>query len=69
MKTENIERFLEILEDTCFPIQIDWNNKELYIKGIEEALKKIELEIETEGEAFLLGSPQSAAPDPDMKLF
>lgn len=54
MKTENIERFLEILEDTCFPIQIDWNNKELYIKGIEEALKKIELEIETEGEAFLL---------------
>lgn len=44
MKTEDIERLLEALEDTCFPIQIDWNKKDLYIKGLAVALEKIEVE-------------------------
>jgi hypothetical protein len=54
MNKEDIERFLEILEETCFPIQIDWNNKDLYIKGFEVALEKIEVENLTKGEAFTL---------------
>lgn len=51
MKKEDIERFLEILEETCFPIQIDWNLKDLYIKGFEVALEKIEAEIRDRSEA------------------
>lgn len=54
MKTEDIERLLEALEDTCFPIQIDWNKKDLYIKGFKTALEKIEAEDRAEGETFLL---------------
>jgi len=44
MKTEDIERLLEALEDTCFPIQIDWNKKDLYIKGLAAALEKIQVD-------------------------
>lgn len=51
MKKEDIERLLEALEDTCFPIQIDWNKKDLYIKGLAAALDKIEVEIKERGEA------------------
>ena len=54
MKKKDIERFLELLEDTCFPIQIDWNKKDLYVKGIEDAFEKIEVEIKERGEASLL---------------
>lgn len=54
MKKEDIERFLEILEETCFPIQIDWSNKDLYIKGFEVALLQIKLENLEKGEAFIL---------------
>lgn len=39
------EILLEALEDTCFPIQIDWNNKELYIKGLQDALEKSKMEL------------------------
>jgi len=53
MKTEDIERLLEALEDTCFPIQIDWNNKDLYIKGLAAALEKIESENRERSEASL----------------
>lgn len=51
MKTEDIERLLEALEDTCFPIQIDWNKKDLYIKGLAAALEKIQVENKERGEA------------------
>lgn len=37
---EKIERFLEALDATCFPIQIDWNNTDLYTAGIYDALKE-----------------------------
>lgn len=37
-KTKLIERFLESLEETCFPIQIDWTQKQLYINGVIDAL-------------------------------
>ena len=40
MNKEMIETLLETLEDTCFPIQIDWNRKDLYIKGLADALNK-----------------------------
>lgn len=39
MTDEMIERFLESLDDTCFPIQVNWNNKELYIAGFRNALQ------------------------------
>lgn len=54
MKREDIERLLEALEDTCFPIQIDWNKKDLYIKGLAAALDKIEVENRERGEASIL---------------
>lgn len=38
---EEIEELLEVLEDTCFPIQIDWNKKDLYIKGLQAAFEII----------------------------
>lgn len=45
MNREMIERILEELEDTCFPIQIDWNKKDLYIKGLSDALDKSGIEL------------------------
>lgn len=45
MNNENIEKLLEALEETCFPIQIDWNRKDLYIKGLKNALMDCNLEI------------------------
>lgn len=55
MKREDIERLLEALEDTCFPIQIDWNKKDLYIKGLAAALNKIEQEdLEKKAEPSIL---------------
>lgn len=54
MKREDIERLLEALEETCFPIQIDWNKKDLYIKGLSTAIDKIEAENRERGEASLL---------------
>lgn len=42
---ETIERLLEALEETCFPIQIDWNNKDLYLKGIADALESSKLNL------------------------
>lgn len=39
IERELIEIFLENLDDSCFPVQIDWNNKDLYVKGIADALK------------------------------
>jgi hypothetical protein len=47
-----VVRFLEILEDTCFPIQIDWNKQDLYVKGFLEACEKHEkLERERDNES------------------
>ena len=45
LKDMVIENFLEELEESCFPIQINWNNKEIYIKGIKNALKNCNFEI------------------------
>jgi len=45
MNADDIKRLLEALEETCFPIQIDWNREDLYIKGLLEALKKSKLEL------------------------
>lgn len=42
---------LEDLENSCFPIQVDWNNKELYIKGLKQAFKMSGLKfVKTESE-------------------
>lgn len=41
MDRDKIIEFLETLEDSCFPIQIDWNKKDLYIKGFEYAYNKV----------------------------
>lgn len=49
MSNDFLERFLEELEETSFPLQVDWNNKELYIKGLKVAMLKA-----IEGEALLL---------------
>lgn len=54
MNACDVERLLELLDETCFPVQIDWNNKDLYIKGLKQALDQIEVEIEERGEASLL---------------
>lgn len=54
MKTEDIERLLEALEETCFPVNIDWNKKDLYVKGLASAIDKIEAENRESGEAALL---------------
>ena len=49
MTDEMIEQFLEALEDTSFPIQIDWNCKDLYIHGFRQALQNTGLKlVETE---------------------
>ena len=40
-KAKLIENFLEALDDTCFPVQIDWNKKDLYIRGIVDALSSV----------------------------
>ena len=45
MTDEMIERFLEALEDTSFPIQVNWNNKELYILGFRHALQNTGLKL------------------------
>lgn len=45
MTDEIIERLLESLEDTCFPIQLDWSNKDLYIRGMEQALRNSGLQL------------------------
>ena len=45
MTDEMIERFLEALEDTSFPIQVDWNNKEFYIEGFRHALQNSGLKL------------------------
>lgn len=45
MTDKMIERLLESLEDTCFPIQLDWSNKELYIEGFRHALQNTGLQL------------------------
>lgn len=40
MTKEFLEQLLENLEETPFPIQISWFNKELYLKGLDMALNK-----------------------------
>lgn len=41
-----VAQILENLEDTCFPLQIDWNNRELYIKGLMQAMEGIAVQDE-----------------------
>lgn len=45
MNDEMLERLLAALEDTNFPINVNWNNKDLYISGLQEALKICNLEL------------------------
>lgn len=45
MTDKMIERFLESLEDSEFPIQVNWNNKELYIEGFRHALQNTGLQL------------------------
>ena len=45
MNDEMLERLLEALEETCFPVHVDWNNKDLYIEGLKAALKKCDLNL------------------------
>lgn len=45
IERELIEIFLENLDDSCFPVQIDWNNKDLYIKGFSDALEFSKLKL------------------------
>ena len=40
MTKEFLHELLENLGESCFPIQINWNLEELYIKGLNEALEK-----------------------------
>lgn len=42
MNNDYFELLLEALEETCFPIQIDWNKKDLYIKGLKQAMAQVE---------------------------
>lgn len=43
MSDESIKVFLEALDETCFPAEIDWNNLDLYVSGVKAALKKSNL--------------------------
>lgn len=45
MNEEMIERLLEELENTNFPIQINWNNKNLYVSGLQTALQNCNFEL------------------------
>lgn len=40
MKKELLEKLLENLDDSCFPMQLNWSLEEMYIKGLDEALEK-----------------------------
>lgn len=40
MQKEFLKNLLENLEDSCFPMQINWGLEELYLKGLDEALEK-----------------------------
>lgn len=40
MKKELLEKLLENLEESCFPMQLNWNLKDMYLKGLDEALGK-----------------------------
>ena len=40
MQKEFLKTLLENLEDSCFPMQINWGLEELYLKGLDEALEK-----------------------------
>lgn len=41
MQRKLLEQILENLDNTCFPIQINWNNKELYLDGLGAAINKM----------------------------
>lgn len=35
-----LKALLENLDDSCFPMQLNWNLEEMYIKGLDIALEK-----------------------------
>lgn len=42
------------LENTCFPVQINWSNEELYLNGLLAAFEGLNLDADTTQDEFLI---------------
>lgn len=44
-QVEMITKIIDILDDTCFPVQINHCNQYLYVRGIKQALEQLNMSL------------------------